>query len=65
MKMRDKYALNFPEETLVAEIKRLTNQVWKLIPMRENHENWQRQIVTVIIEITGLAEIFMSDSHLL
>lgn len=63
--MTDKYNLDFPIESLTAEIKRLTNQVWKLIPMRENQENWQRQLITVIIEVTGLAEIFLSDSHLL
>lgn len=61
----DKYTFDFPSESLIAEIKRLTNQVWKLIPMRENDENWQRQLTTVIIEVTGLKEIFLSDSHLL
>ena len=63
--MMDKYNFNFPLEVITAEIKRLTNQVWKLIPMRENQENWQRQLITVIIEVTGLADIFLSDSHLL
>ena len=61
----DKYTFDFPQETIIAEIKRLTNQGWKLIPMRENEENWQRQLITVIIEVTGLKEIFLSDSHLL
>lgn len=63
--MMDKYNLDFPNEALTAEIKRLTNQVWKLIPMRENHEDWQRQLTAVIIEVTGLKEIFLCDSHLL
>lgn len=60
-----KYGFEFPAEALAAEIKRLTNQVWKLIPMRENEEDWQRQLIAVIIEVTGLRDIFLSDSHLL
>lgn len=44
---------------------RLTNQLWKLIPMRENEEDWIKQLDTVVLEITGLNEIFIMDSNLL
>ena len=40
-------------------IQRLTNQLWKLIPMREKEEDWNKQLETVIIEIAGLNEIFV------
>lgn len=46
-------------------IKRLTNQLWKLIPMRENEEDWQKQLNTVIIEIAGLNEIFVQNPQFL
>ena len=49
-----------PIDMIIAtNIKRLTNQLWKLIPMRENEENWLNQLETVIIEIVGLKEIFL------
>ena len=38
---------------------RLTNQLWKLIPMKEHEEDWQKQLDTVVIEITGLNKIFI------
>lgn len=57
----DKYNFNFSKEVIVKNITRLTNQLWKLIPMRENNENWQKQLNTVIIEIAGLNEIFISN----
>ena len=41
-------------------IARLTNQLWKLIPMRENEENWRKQLDTVTLEVVGLNEIFLS-----
>ena len=40
---------------------RLTNQLWKLIPMRENNEDWHKQLDTMIIEVVGLKEIFVSS----
>lgn len=52
---------NLDLEVLTADINRLTNQLWKLIPMREHQENWQRQLNTVIIEIAGLNEIFSTE----
>ena len=54
-----KYGIEISEEIIATNIKRLTNQLWKLIPMRENEENWVNQLETVIIEIVGLKEIFL------
>lgn len=54
----NKYHIDFSEEDLVKNNRRLTNQLWKLIPMRENNEDWEKQLQTVTIEIAGLAEIF-------
>lgn len=59
MNLLDKYDIKFPEETISKNITRLTNQMWKLIPMRENEENWEKQLETVIIEVVGLNEIFI------
>ena len=33
--------------------------------MRENEEDWEKQLNTVILEITGINEIFMIDAVLL
>lgn len=47
-----------------SNIMRLTNQLWKLIPMRENEEDWHRQLSTVILEITGMNEVFVINGTL-
>lgn len=59
-----KYDFDFNQEAISTNVKRLTNQLWKLIPMREHEENWQKQLDTVIIEIAGLHEIFMNPLFL-
>lgn len=46
-------------------ITRLTNQLWKLIPMREHEEDWHKQIDSLILEITGMNEIFVINGSLL
>ena len=56
----DKYNLDFCEADVRANVQRLTNQLWKLIPMREHDENWQKQLETVLIEVVGLNELFTS-----
>lgn len=54
-----KYGFDFSFEAVQKDVIRLINQIWKLIPMREHEENWQKQLDTVIIEIAGLNEIFI------
>ena len=56
----DKYEIEFTDEQIKSNVQRLTNQLWKLIPMREHNENWQKQLETVLIEIAGLNELFTS-----
>ncbi len=37
-----KYDFSFPQESIEKNVIRLTNQIWKLIPMRENNEDWEK-----------------------
>lgn len=60
-----KYDFEFSIEIVEKEVKRLTNQLWKLIPMLENNENWKKQLETVLIEIVGLNEVFDNKFYLL
>jgi hypothetical protein len=60
----DKYEIEFSQETIQKTVRRLTNQLWKLIPMRENDEDWYKQLQTVTLEIAGLNELFISPTFL-
>lgn len=59
-----KHNIEFPEMVIIKDLQRLSNQIWKCIPMRENEEDWKKQLNTVSIEVAGLAEIFMSSQFL-
>lgn len=60
-----KYDFEIPCDIVDKNITRLTNQTWKLIPMKENEEDWQKQLDTVILEIAGLNEIFVENPQFL
>ena len=59
-----KYGFDFPPN-LVPSIGQITNQIWKLIPMYENGEDWEKQLDTVILEVAGLNEIFIERPQFL
>ena len=63
--MENKYNINISIGSIAVDINRLTNQLWKLIPMRENNENWITHLQTVIVELVGLNEILNFDERFL
>lgn len=56
--MLTKYSFDMADEAVSREFSRLTNQLWKLLPMKENGEDWEKQLSSVIVEVAGLNEIF-------
>lgn len=56
----DKFGIGFPDETKEQYTRRVINQLWKLIPMRENKEDWISHLNTLIEEMSGLVEIYKS-----
>lgn len=64
MQLKTKYGFDISVEDMNINIRRLTNQLWKLIPMREHNEDWKKQLNTVIIEIAGLNEVFRGPQFL-
>ena len=62
--MITKYSFDFQIEDIDVNVRRLTNQMWKLIPMREHNEDWSKQLDTVTLEVAGLNEIFIHPQFL-
>ena len=52
------YGQEYDIELVKTDLHRLVNQIWKLLPMRENEENWQQQLYTVLNELHGLHKLF-------
>lgn len=52
------YNSKFDIDLVKADLRRLINQIWKLLPMRENEEDWQKQLRIVLNELHGLHQLF-------
>ena len=63
--MIDNFGIDITSESVERNITRLTNQIWKLIPMKENNEDWEKQLNTVNLEIAGLGVIFTAKPQFL
>ena len=63
--MITKYNFEIEKKFVTADVNRLTNQLWKLIPMKENYEDWKSQLETVLIELVGFNEILNVDEKFL
>jgi len=42
VELKDNFDVSFGIESIEQNVTRLTNQIWKLIPMREHEEDWQK-----------------------
>lgn len=63
--MTIKYDIDIPNSVIKADVQRLINQLWKLIPMRENQEDWESHLKILIEEIVGLNELTSNQLQLL
>jgi len=43
-----KYNLNISDEIIDKDLKRIINQIYRLLPLREEKEDWQKPLQTII-----------------
>lgn len=44
---------------------RKINQTWKLLPMKEKNENWEKQATTIIVELSGINDLLDTEQEIL
>lgn len=59
-----KYGADIDIAAIAANIKRLTNQIYKLLPLREEGGNWLRPLEALIEEIAGMDRLLIGQ-HLI
>lgn len=59
-----KYNLEFDKEAIATNINRLTNQIFKLLPNREEGGDWETPLQNIILEITGMKELWIDQVNL-
>lgn len=60
-----KYDIEIETTDIVAYLARLTNQIYKLLPSREEGLNWQKSLNILLIEIKGFNSLLSNHSIVL
>lgn len=59
-----KYDTDINNEAIIKNIERLTNQIFKLLPNREEGGDWETPLQNLIIEITGMDRLLLDHTDL-
>lgn len=62
--MMNKYNIDFSASSIKQTYQRITNQIYRLLPLREEDKDWKNPLQSLIVEIAGMCEIF-SDQQVL
>ena len=62
--MKLKYDLEIDNVVISNRVKRIINQTYKLLPMREEGRNWQKPLQTLIEELSGMKRLFLDEDDL-
>lgn len=60
-----KYEIDISNDVIRKDLDRITNQIFKLLPGREEGEDWETPLQNLIIEIGGMASLFFDQVDLL
>lgn len=52
------------EQAFSNNIKRIINQVYKLLPMREEGRDWQKPLITLIEQLSGMKRLITGQDDL-
>ena len=63
--MKVKYNIEIDNEAIKTNLKRLTNQVYKLLPIWEEASDWRKPLSTIIIEFAGMRELLENHQVIL
>lgn len=63
--MITKYSTLIENEAIVVNLKRITNQVYKLLPSREEGADWEKPLSTLIEEIAGMDRVLIGQHEIL
>lgn len=57
-----KYGAEIDNSAIDKNLNRITNQIYKLLPNREENSDWQKPLTTIIEELAGMDRLLF-DQH--
>lgn len=56
-----KYDLNIDKDAIKTNLMRITNQIYKLLPLREEGGDWRKPLETIMEELAGMDRLFIDQ----
>jgi hypothetical protein len=60
-----KYGVDIDINAIKKNLTRLTNQIYKLLPTWEEALDWQKPLITIIEEFSGMNKLFIDQQDIL
>lgn len=61
--MKIKYNIYINNDAIKKNLKRLTNQIYKLLPEREENLDWKSHLNTIILELAGMNKLLVNQHN--
>ena len=58
-----KYNISISDDDIRKDIKRIINQVYKLLPLREQGKDWKKPLQTIIEQLAGMQRLFLGQQE--
>lgn len=59
-----KYNIEIAEDAIIENINRITNQIFKLLPSREEGSDWETPLHNLILEVGGMDRLLVDQTIL-
>lgn len=60
-----KYDINIDDSAIIVNISKIINQIYKLLPTREEGSDWQKPLETLIIQVAGMSNLLIGQHEIL
>lgn len=60
-----KYDIDIDKNIIHDELKKITNQVYKLLPNREEYVDWETPLSTIMEELAGMDRVLIDQHNIL
>lgn len=60
-----KYGAEIDKSAIDKNLNRITNQIYKLLPSREEKTDWQKPLTTIIEELAGMDRLLFDQHEIL
>lgn len=60
-----KYGASIREEAINSSLRKITNQIYRLLPSREEGSDWQTPLTTIMEELAGMDRLLFNEHEIL